>query len=208
MKRILLFVMVLYVIFVNTAFASISKISESGVSYQIEYPQLDSDDKNIADMINNDIKKYVNSFKVDYNNGKFYEGQMKFETKYEDDNYLSIIFNDSRTYQAHYRPQNKYIGLNYNKRTGEKIPLRYFVHIGTDDSYTIRECPLYNSANKKIDRYEFSKGSKLIRDNYFLYGGGTIALIYQVHERGCHADGMTYAVLDLKTIDYLNRKNP
>ena len=207
MKKILLFMTLLSFVVVNTAFASISKVSEIGVSYKIEYPQLDNNNNNTVSRINNDIKRYVSLFKTDYNSGKFFEGTFDYKTKYEDDEYISIVICDSRVYQARYRAQDRYTGLTYNKKTGERVPLRFFVRIASDDSPTIRECQLYNWRDEEINRYD-NISENIVTDNYFLNGNGKISLIYQVYQRGCYADGMTYAVLDLKTIDYLNRKNP
>ena len=46
-----------------------------------------------------------------------------------------------------------------------------------------------------------------ISDNYFLEGGGRVALIYRPYELGAYALGTLRVELSPQVIDYLNRKN-
>ena len=97
--------------------------------------------------------------------------------------------------------------------TGEKLPLPYFVRISTADKSLILSQPIYNSRNEPVPLSKtFANDSFMwdklkISDNYFLEGGGKIALIYRPYELGCYALGTLRVELSPKVIAYLNRKN-
>ena len=205
MKRVFILLLLFNLLITGLTFASVRTVIDTTSNYKIEYPAVCFGDNTIENKINADIYQYVIAFKNDYSKGKFYDGMVMYKLKFEDEKYLSIILIDMRSNDRITKPHFKYIGLNYDKKTGNRIPLRYFVHIASNDDPTLRLCPLYNENDVEVHR---GANGSLVTDNYFLNGEGKISLIYQLYKRGSYADGMTYAVLDLKTIDYLNRKNP
>lgn len=193
--------------------ASVYTETDSAINYKMSYPIVYLDHNQEAqDRINSDIYNYINAFKTDYYNGMFIDGSFSYEVKYEDDDVLSIMLIDYR-YIGGAHGHEGGIGLNYSKKTGQKLPLSYFVRLKPENTSEVFSLPIYNWKNKQLfyrttkDFTKYTMKRKGITDNYYLLGNGAIALIYQPYELSCYADGITHIEISAKYVDYFNRRN-
>lgn len=193
--------------------ASVYEEKDSAINYTMSYPMVYLDHNQEAqDRINSDIYNYIGAFRTDYYNGKFVNGFFKYEVKYEDDDVLSLMIIDYRYYGGAHGLE-KGIGLNYSKKTGQRLPLPYFVRLRPGDISKVFSLPIYNRRNQHIpyritkDFTPYTKEHKGITDNFYLMGNGAIALIYQPYELAPYASGITHIVISAKYVDYFNRRN-
>ncbi len=130
--------------------ASVYEEKDSAINYTMSYPMVYLDHNQEAqDRINSDIYNYISAFKADYYDGKFMNGSFKYEVKYEDDDVLSLMIIDYRYYGGAHGLE-KGIGLNYSKKTGQRLPLPYFVRLRPDDASEVFSLPIYNWNNKQL----------------------------------------------------------
>lgn len=193
--------------------ASVYEEKDSAINYTMSYPMVYLDHNQEAqDRINSDIYNYIGAFRTDYYDGKFVNGFFKYEVKYEDDDVLSLMIIDYRYYGGAHGLE-KGIGLNYSKKTGQRLPLPYFVRLRPGDISKVFSLPIYNRRNQHIpyritkDFTPYTKDHKGITDNFYLMGNGAIALIYQPYELAPYASGITHIVISAKYVDYFNRRN-
>ncbi|WP_337774486.1 DUF3298 and DUF4163 domain-containing protein [Mitsuokella jalaludinii] len=193
--------------------ASVYEEKDSAINYTMSYPMVYLDHNQEAqDRINSDIYNYIGAFRTDYYDGKFVNGFFKYEVKYEDDDVLSLMIIDYRYYGGAHGLE-KGIGLNYSKKTGQRLPLSYFVRLRPGDISKVFSLPIYNRRNQHIpyritkDFTPYTKDHKGITDNFYLMGNGAIALIYQPYELAPYASGITHIVISAKYVDYFNRRN-
>lgn len=193
--------------------ASVYEETDSAINYTMSYPMVYLDHNQEAqDRINSDIYNYIGAFRTDYYDGKFVNGFFKYEVKYEDDDVLSLMIIDYRYYGGAHGLE-KGIGLNYSKKTGQRLPLPYFVRLRPGDISKVFSLPIYNRRNQHIpyritkDFTPYTKEHKGITDNFYLMGNGAIALIYQPYELAPYASGITHIVISAKYVDYFNRRN-
>lgn len=211
----ILIALLLYCILVPLSLvsASVYEETDSAINYTMSYPMVYLDHNQEAqDRINSDIYNYIGAFRTDYYDGKFMNGSFKYEVKYEDDDVLSLIIIDYRYYGGAHGLE-KGIGLNYSKKTGQRLPLPYFVRLRPGDISKVFSLPIYNRRNQHIpyritkDFTPYTKDHKGITDNFYLMGNGAIALIYQPYELAPYASGITHIVISAKYVDYFNRRN-
>lgn len=193
--------------------ASVYEEKDSAINYTMSYPMVYLDhNQDAQDRINSDIYNYIGAFRTDYYDGKFVNGFFKYEVKYEDDDVLSLMIIDYRYYGGAHGLE-KGIGLNYSKKTGQRLPLPYFVRLRPGDISKVFSLPIYNRRNQHIpyritkDFTPYTKEHKGITDNFYLMGNGAIALIYQPYELAPYASGITHIVISAKYVDYFNRRN-
>lgn len=205
MKIIGMFLL-LFLFIVEIANATVQSGFDSAVNYTMRYPLVYTSDEFVQKKINSDIYQYIYKFRYDYSKGSCISGKFDYKLKYEDDNYVSIIVWENRwTGGAH--GQLKYIGLNYDKNTGERIPLSYFVKLSPKDSGQIHSMVVYNERDVSVKSTFSDKYRQPLSNNYYMLGNGEIALIYQPYQLASFSEGMTYIKLTTKWIDYFNRKN-
>lgn len=211
----ILIALLLYCILVPLSLvsASVYEETDSAINYTMSYPIVYLDHNQEAqDRINSDIYNYIGAFRTDYYDGKFVNGFFKYEVKYEDDDVLSLMIIDYRYYGGAHGLE-KGIGLNYSKKTGQRLPLPYFVRLRPGDISKVFSLPIYNRRNQHIpyritkDFTPYTKDHKGITDNFYLMGNGAIALIYQPYELAPYASGITHIVISAKYVDYFNRRN-
>ena len=211
----ILIALLLYCILVPLSLvsASVYEETDSAINYTMSYPIVYLDHNQEAqDRINSDIYNYIGAFRTDYYDGKFVNGFFKYEVKYEDDDVLSLMIIDYRYYGGAHGLE-KCIGLNYSKKTGQRLPLPYFVRLRPGDISKVFSLPIYNRRNQHIpyritkDFTPYTKDHKGITDNFYLMGNGAIALIYQPYELAPYASGITHIVISAKYVDYFNRRN-
>lgn len=175
----------------------------------ILYPVVQIQNTRAQQIINNDLKQYfvVSPQYLMANN--VVEKQIFYTVKYEDNQWLSLVIHDY-TYTsgaAHGMRMDK--GLVYNKMTGERVPLSYFVNI--KDMNQIYLGLLTKSINfgsimgKPLPYdYSFKLQTQQVPDNYFLAGNASIGLIFQPYEMGPYSYGVTAAVLPPDYVKGLN----
>lgn len=207
--RSLVLCSIFILLMVSSCFAFVDEGKQSYTNLDMSYPIVYLDDANVQNKINTDIANYIWQFKNRYDRGEFYSGNMKYYVKYEDDNLLSIVLEQEwfRGGAAHdYYVQR---GLVYDKKTGERIPLSYFVPIkdakqllysGIFSGIT----KLYNWQHKQISN-DCRTGR--VSQDYYLGGNGTVYLLYQPYELGSFADGVVSVEFTPTAIDYFKRLN-
>lgn len=183
----ILIALLLYCILVPLSLvsASVYEETDSAINYTMSYPIVYLDHNQEAqDRINSDIYNYIYAFKADYNDGKFINGSFKYEVKYEDDDVLSLIIIDYRYYGGAHGLE-KGIGLNYSKKTGQRLPLPYFVRLRPGDISKVFSLPIYNRRNQHIP-YRITKDFTPYTKDH---------------------KGITHIVISAKYVDYFNRRN-
>lgn len=209
LKRILLLFSLLTFL-CSYASASVGTGTDRAVNYEMHYPIVYTENAVAQNKINSDLYRYIEKFRIDYRNGEFIDGKFTYELRFENADYVSLILQDSR-WLGGMHGHTRYIGLVYSKHSGEKIPLRYFIHLSNEDFRTLFDFPLYNEKNTFLNiksRVPYRECDHIIPDDYFLSGNGIVSLIFQEYQRAAFAQGMTYTPIEPKWIDYFNRKNP
>lgn len=189
------------------SFASVIENSQSDVNLKLKYPLVYINNPLAQEKINQDIANRVLYAKDLYYNKKEFEVRTFYDITFEDERYLSIIF---YTYYWNglgvhglYTGQ----GLVYDKETGDKIPLEYFVTPPTAEQINqFSYGPLisvYSESNKILTtHYPIKECSH----NYCLPGNGSIDLLYQPYFLASFAAGVTHVRLSPAIIEYFNRQ--
>ena len=209
MFKIIFFAMLLIIFNLNICFAYVESGKQEYTNLKLEYPLVYLENKDIQDKINTDIASYVYALKGKYDSGEIYSGWMKYQLKYEDEQYLSVTITSYWYYAGAAHGMYNTVGLVFDKNTGNRIPLSYFVPIQSPQQLEYQGVKglvtkLYNGNMQRIPlRNGWS--IKRISQDYFLNGNGTIYLIYQPYELGPFSDGNTYVEFTPKAIDYFKR---
>lgn len=209
LKRVLLLFSLLTFLCSDTS-ASVGTGTDRAVNYEMHYPIVYTENTVAQNKINSDLYRYIENFRIDYRNGEFIEGKFTYELRFENADYVSLILHDYR-WRGGVHGHTIHTGLVYNKHSGEKVPLRYFIHLVNEDFSTLFAFPLYNERNKFLNtksRVPYRECDHTIPDDYFLSGNGIVSLIFQEYQRAAFFEGMTYTPIEPKWIDYFNRKNP
>ncbi len=178
----------------------------------ILYPVVQIQNMRAQQIINNDLKQYFVVSPQNLAANDVVEKQLFFTVKYEDNQWLSLVIHDY-TYTrgaAHGMRIDK--GLVYNKMTGERVPLSYFVNI--KDMNQIYLGILTQSINfgsimgKPLPySYDFKLPTQQVPDNYFLAGNASVGIIFQPYEMGPYSYGTTVATLPPDYVKGLNIYN-
>ena len=124
----------------------------------------------------------------------------------DDENFLSVTFTDLRYDLRANQPTRRDYGYVYYKKTGQRLPLAFFVHITpTDLDAEAVNGHLYNEQGRNTP-IQPEKSVREVPTNYFLGGRGYVCPIFQAGELTA-STGPTYVLLDASVIDYFNRKN-
>ena len=205
MNKIFIFAAVIF-LHANVTFASVGTNTANGVNYKMSYPIVYTNNKVVQDKINQDIYHYIATFRDDYNAGRFYKGWFSYDVKFENDDYVSLTITDTR-YNMRAAHENYHVyGIVYDKHTGRKLPLSYFLKVTLSDLKNIYSGRLYNKSGNKLKASKFNIPERISED-YYLLGNGGIALIYRPFELGAFSDGATTIRLTSEEVDYFNRKN-
>jgi hypothetical protein len=193
-----------------TASAAVQTEKKTADGCQIERPVVSCADQQAADRINADINEALYRF-ICRNSGTAYARDSKFYYKkmYEDGSSLSLILCEY-TYGGGAHGNTQYYGCTYDKATGQRLPLSNFVRIRPEDKADIYSLTVYHLDGSRVSRpWDLRmRMSAELTGNYFLLGGGRIALLFQPYDMACFADGPTYVVLTPEHIRSLNEKNP
>ena len=196
MKRILE-ILTCLLIFASTAFAADASIEnrKSNYNFQVNYPYITLENKEAANEINRFINKKIQAYRKVYNNHNYTLGILDYELKYEDDNFLSIVFTYWWYYQNAAHGMYNTSGIVFDKHTGKLVNLKHFVpelnvrnlkRMVNDGKLTI-----YNTNNKPITLAEPFALDR-VSHSYYIDSDKSVYLIYQPYELASYADGNTY----------------
>ena len=196
MKRIL-GILTFLLIFASTAFAANASIEnrKSTYNFQVNYPYITLENKEAANEINRFINKKIQAYRKVYNNHNYTLGILDYELKYEDDNFLSIVFTYWWYYQNAAHGMYNTSGIVFDKHTGKLVNLKHFVpelnvrnlkRMVQDGKLTI-----YNTNNKPITLAEPFALDR-VSHSYYIDSDKSVYLIDQPYELAPYAAGNTY----------------
>ena len=203
--RALLLALTLVLTVSGTAGAAVTEHRESTTNLSIAYPILSAEDGVAADPINADIAALAASVRTQYDSGAFYRGEFGYRVHLDDDNFLSVTFTDLRYELRGNQPTRHDYGFVYYKKTGQRLPLAFFVHVTPSDlDGEAINGHLYNEQGRNTP-IQPEKTVHEVPTNYFLGGRGYVCPIFQAGELTA-STGPTYILLDASIVDF-NRKN-
>ena len=186
--------------------AAVTDHRETAVNLSVAYPVLSLDDTAAADRINADIRAFAESYRAQFESGAFYRGELGYRVHLDDDNFLSVTFSDLRYALRENTPVRRDYGFVYYKKTGQRLPLAFFVHVTPSDlDGEAVSGHLYNEQGRNTP-IRPEKSVQEVPVNYFLGGRGFVCPIFQAGELTA-STGPTYILLDASIVDYFNRKN-
>ena len=189
-----------------TATAAVTEHRESTTNLSIAYPVLSAENGVVADPINADIAALAAGVRTAYESGAFYRGELGYRVHLDDENFLSVTFTDLRYDLRANQPIRRDYGYVYYKKTGQRLPLAFFVHVTPSDlDGEAVSGHLYNEQGRNTP-IQPEKTVHEVPANYFLGGRGYVCPIFQAGELTA-STGPTYILLDASIVDYFNRKN-
>ena len=204
--RALLLALALVITVSGTTSAAVTEHRESTTNLSIAYPILSLEDTAVANLINADIEALAASVRTAYDSGAFYRGELGYRVHLDDDNFLSVTFTDLRYELRGNQPIRHDYGYVYYKKTGQRLPLAFFVHVTPSDlDGEAVNGHLYNEYGRNTP-IQPEKSVRQIPTNYFLGGRGFVCPIFQPGELTA-STGPTYVLLDAGIVEYFNRKN-
>lgn len=204
--RALLLALVLVTTASATAAAAVTEHRESTTNLSIAYPVLSAENGVVADPINADIAALAAGVRTAYESGAFYRGELGYRVHLDDENFLSVTFTDLRYDLRANQPTRRDYGYVYYKKTGQRLPLAFFVHVTPSDlDGEAVSGHLYNEQGRNTP-IQPEKTVHEVPANYFLGGRGYVCPIFQAGELTA-STGPTYILLDASIVDYFNRKN-
>ena len=204
--RALLLALTLVLTVSGTAGAAVTEHRESTTNLSIAYPILSAEDGVAADPINADIAALAASVRTQYDSGAFYRGEFGYRVHLDDDNFLSVTFTDLRYELRANQPTRHDYGYVYYTKTGQRLPLAFFVHLTPSDlDGEAVSGHLYNEQGRNTP-IQPEKSVREVPTDYFLGGRGYVCPIFQAGELTASM-GPTYILLDASVVDYFNRKN-
>ncbi len=190
----------------GTAGATVSEHRETTTNLTIAYPVLSLGDSVIADRINADMQALAADFHAQFERGAFYRGELGYRVHLDDENFLSVTFTDMRYALRDNQPTRRDYGIVYYKKTGQRLPLAFFVHLTPSDlDGEAVSGHLYNEQGRNTP-IQPEKSVREIPTDYFLGGRGYVCPIFQAGALTA-STGPTYILLDAAVVDYFNRKN-
>ena len=146
------------------------------------------------------------NFRAQFESGAFYRGELGYRVHLDDDNFLSVTFTDLRYALHGNQAARRDYGFVYYKKTGQRLPLAFFVHITPSDlDGEAVSGHLYNEQGRNTP-IQPEKSVRQVPADYFLGGRGFVCPIFQPGELTA-STGPTYILLDASVVDYFNRKN-
>ena len=204
--RALLLALALVITVSGTTSAAVTEHRESTTNLSIAYPILSAETGVVADPINADIAALAADVRTAYEDGEFYRGEFGYRVHLDDENFLSVTFTDLRYTLRGNQPTRQDYGFVYYKKTGQRLPLAFFVHVTPSDlDGEAVNGHLYNEQGRNTP-IRPEKSVHEVPTNYFLGGRGFVCPIFQAGELTA-STGPTYILLDASIVDYFNRKN-
>ena len=196
MKRIL-GICICLLLLASNAFAADATIENKKVTYSFKanYPLVNLEDQQAATEINRFIAKKIQAYRKVSNNHNYLEGIVDYEVKYEDKDYLSIVFTYWWYYQNAAHGMYNTSGIVFDKNSGKLVNLKHFVpELNVKNlikKVNSGELVIRNSRNEEIQLSEPWKIDR-VSHSYYIDEDKTVYLIYQPYELASYADGNTY----------------
>ncbi|HIU64269.1 MAG TPA: hypothetical protein IAB06_04430 [Candidatus Avacidaminococcus intestinavium] len=177
----------------------------------IKYPVITTNNLAMSKLINEDIQKEADSLYKKFQDGEYISAGMNYEVTYEDENVVSVLlkyYGLPELRMAH--GMNWETGLVYNKLTGERIPLAYYLQVESakqlGEALSAGTIALYDGPRNQKLVYNANKAEvKRVSDNYILAGNGLIYLIYEPYELGPYSDGAMKLQFDANAVSMFNK---
>ena len=196
MKRIL-GICICLLLLASNAFAADATIENKKVTYSFKanYPLVNLEDQQAATEINRFIAKKIQAYRKVSNNHNYLEGIVDYEVKYEDKDYLSIVFTYWWYYQNAAHGMYNTSGIVFDKNSGKLVNLKHFVpELNVKNlikKVNSGELVIRNSRNEEIQLSEPWKIDR-VSHSYYIDEDKTVYLIYQPYELASYTDGNTY----------------
>jgi hypothetical protein len=179
-------------------------------------PMVIMENKIIADKINSDINDYIYSEST-YFSKLSLDKSIGFDyiVTYEDDGVVSFLLKE-QVYDGHYLRLTQWKGITYNKNTGERCKIGYFIKLKDADISNIAIQNWYSVNGSTIqhnrNNITYTKISPLFKvdrvfDNFYLIGGGGIAIIYPKDYLGSDNAAFPVIKMDVGQVKYYNWEN-
>lgn len=185
------------------AFAKVESEQARIADLEMTWPVVETKNKKADSLINKDIKSFMDDFRAGFVDRKFTSGRTWYETKYEDNQLVSLVLSDLRSEGNENNVRTR--GVVYELDTGSRLPLSAFVRVTVADlnGYLARQC--YNSSDVKIHP---DKQVTRVPEDFFLNPDGSISILFQTKEVGGLLDGPVYIRLSQSDLRELNARNP
>ncbi len=184
--------------------AEVIKQEAQVASLDMVWPQVKTKNKKADMAMNRDIRLFMDDFRNAFVDRKFVAGKTWYDTKYEDNQLVSIVMSDVRTQNGGVGA-TRTAGLVYYKASGERLPLSSFVRVTVDDLNGLLNTRFYRDGDVKIVP---TKKVTRVPEDYFLNPDGSISILFQVDELANILDGAVYCRLSPQEVRELNEKNP
>ncbi|WP_071142188.1 polysaccharide deacetylase family protein [Acidaminococcus timonensis] len=185
------------------AFAKVESEQARIADLEMTWPVVETKNKKADGLINKDIKSFMDDFRAGFVDRKFTSGRTWYETKYEDNQLVSLVLSDLRSEGNENKVRTR--GVVYELDTGSRLPLSAFVRVTVADlnGYLASQC--YNSSDVKIHP---DKQVTRVPEDFFLNPDGSISILFQTSEVGGLLDGPVYIRLSQSDLRELNARNP
>lgn len=185
------------------AFAKVESEQARIADLEMTWPVVETKNKKADGLINKDIKSFMDDFRAGFVDRKFTSGRTWYETKYEDNQLVSLVLSDLRSEGNENKVRTR--GVVYELDTGSRLPLSAFVRVTVADlnGYLASQC--YNSSDVKIHP---DKQVTRVPEDFFLNPDGSISILFQTQEVGGLLDGPVYIRLSQSDLRELNARNP
>ena len=185
------------------AFAKVESEQARIADLEMTWPVVETKNKKADGLINKDIKSFMDDFRAGFVDRKFTSGRTWYETKYEDNQLVSLVLSDLRSEGNENKVRTR--GVVYELDTGSRLPLSAFVRVTVADlnGYLASQC--YNSSDVKIHP---DKQVTRVPEDFFLNPDGSISILFQTKEVGGLLDGPVYIRLSQSDLGELNARNP
>lgn len=193
----------------GSAFASVTEVKEEKANWHLSYPVVSVDRNPSAQAaINEDIGALISELKQGYDTGKYDSVGGDYVVHYEDDVVLSMSLQLTGRPRGANGNHTRTISRVYDKETGARLPLSYFVHLTTEDLESYRQGHTYLMDGEEMP-YErtFQEPIQSVPVNYFLPSGGAVCLVYQPYDLAPGVYGSLYIRLEPGYVDEMNRRN-
>ena len=112
-------------------FAEVESQQAQVGNLEMTWPVVHTKNKKADTMINKDIKTFMDDFRAGFVDRKFTSGRTWYETKYEDNQLVSLVLSDLRTQGGDNKVRTS--AVVYELASGQRLPLSAFVRVTVAD---------------------------------------------------------------------------
>lgn len=191
----------------SSCFAQVVEKVEVYKDNELKIPQVVCINQKAANKINDyivknvasDAKKFIDKHGAEGGKAWLYTTVIK-----DDEQYLSLRIASAAYFKGAAHPNSYVFGLVFDKTTGKKLPLSYFVNMPSkeqlEDYVRTNVFQLYSSGNTPL-KLEPSMHITYMSKEYTLDDNDNIDLYYQQYELGAYAIGSPYIRLNKAYVD-------